>query len=120
MQQQKGLVEISEELWDEFSELMGTDIDDAMFFTGKELLTEPKYKKLIEKLGSSIAAPLLQEAAEWVSDAVEFAEFCADNFRRLATQWYPHYTTKYGAGNLTTAELYQLFIQQTRPAQTKQ
>ncbi len=58
--------------------------------------------------------PISQQPVEAVSEnneAVEFADWCADNFKKMHTLWHPYnsYTTKCEDKNYTTQELFQKF-----------
>ena len=46
----KGVQEIAEELWDKYSEQIGDSIDDASYFSGREVITELQFKKIIAEL----------------------------------------------------------------------
>lgn len=44
------LEEKAEELWDKYSQYLGTDIDDLSGFAGQSILTQRAFKKLISEL----------------------------------------------------------------------
>lgn len=47
---EKSAEEIAEELWDEFSQTVGDDIDAMQYFGGRSVITEEDFKKAITKL----------------------------------------------------------------------
>lgn len=58
----KSIKEQSEELWDEFSQNIGDDIDALSYFAGRDVITEQDFHKAIEKLSAPSqgeATPLL-------------------------------------------------------------
>lgn len=87
---------------------------------GMPFMSQPVDMEWLDE--SSSTAPRLQEAAEWVSDAVEFANFIGDRalpeYSKSTNQWRWWDNDKPGYETATTEQLYTLF--KTRPAQTKQ
>lgn len=40
----------SEELWDEFAELIDSDIDSLQYYAGRNIITQESFKKLMAKI----------------------------------------------------------------------
>jgi hypothetical protein len=93
------LSEKAEELWDDFSERIDSDIDSLNFFSGRDVITKEKFFK---------AVSIYKYGGE--SDAINFAEWVdKSDFQRTSVkeQWLNMEVEPWIYK--TTAELYQLF-----------
>lgn len=56
----------SQELWDEFSEYIDTDIDSLQHFAGSSIITHVGYKNMMDKLSVLLSQQKGKELFEWV------------------------------------------------------